>query len=405
MNTNSRLFELNVSFLLRISFTHKNGEYPIVLRLKYRGAKKDINTGLTVLRSNWVAGAYCVLPKAKNAAIINREIQEITHKCKILFQKMSAQYDEFSLDEFILRLKGNENPPETILEYTDKKIDELKHRVGIDLAKTTFIKYVRTNKYLTDFLNQKMHIKNIPVSRIDLGFLENFYKFLRKEKNNSNNSAVALLNCLKTILQEAVKNGTIRNNPFIKMSLTQNPVQRGYLNIEEIRQIECLTNLSTSLERYKDIFLFACYTGLSYSDIATLKSQHIIIEPDGSIHIEKYRDKTGILSYVPLLRSAENILIKHSSTGKCKDFNWYIPSNQKINVALKEIARLAKIEKNIFMHLARHTFATTVTLSNGVPLESVGKMIGHQGMKNLMIYAKIVNNKVKKDMEQVRSIF
>ena len=151
--------------------------------------------------------------------------------------------------------------------------------------------------------------------------------------------------------------------------------------------------------------LFACFTGLAYSDITTLRSQHIIIDPDGSKHIEKYREKTGILSYVPLLPVAEKILIKYSPTGDCRDFTWRVPSNQKLNFALKEIARLARIEKNLFMHLARHTFATTVTLSNGVPIESVGKMIGHSGMKNLMIYAKIVNSKVKKDMEGVMGVF
>lgn len=405
MKSDSRLFELNVSFLLRTSFTNTNGEHPIVLRLKYRGQKKEITTGLTVLSANWIAGAYCVLPKAKNAAIINNSLKDISHKCKVMFQKLSDQFVDFTLDELIARIKGTENPPETLLEYTTNKLAELKQRVAVDLAQTTYLKYARTQKYLVEFLHHKMSLKNIAVSRVDINFLENFFKFLRKEKNNSNNSAVALLNCLKTILQDPVKNGVIRNNPFIHMSLTQHPVQRGYLNIEEIRQLQALNDLSPSLDRYRDIFLFACFTGLAYSDIASLKAQHLIMESDGSIHIEKYRDKTGVLSYVPLLASAEAILIKYSPTGKCKDFNWQIPSNQKVNKALKELAKLAKIDKNLFMHLARHTFATTVTLSNGVPLESVGKMIGHQGMKNLMIYAKIVNNKVKNDMDRVRNIF
>jgi site-specific recombinase XerD len=210
---------------------------------------------------------------------------------------------------------------------------------------------------------------------------------------------------LKTILHEPVKKGVIRYNPFVSMALTQQPVKRDYLTTEEIKTLQQLDGLTDAMERNRDLFLFACFTGLAYSDIATLRSQHIIIDPDGSKHIEKYREKTGILSYVPLLPVAEKILIKYSPTGDCRDFTWRVPSNQKLNFALKEIARLAGIDKNLFMHLARHTFATTVTLSNGVPIESVGKMIGHSGMKNLMIYAKIVNSKVKKDMEGVMGVF
>jgi integrase len=159
------------------------------------------------------------------------------------------------------------------------------------------------------------------------------------------------------------------------------------------------------MDRNRDIFLFACFTGLSYSDILTLKSHHIITDPDGTKHINKPREKTGVLSYIPLLDSAERIQLKYSPTGRCKDFVWKVVSNQKLNFSLKEIGRRAGIQKTLFMHLARHTFATTVTLSNGVPLESVGKMIGHSGMKNLMIYARIVNNKVKADMERVRGLF
>jgi site-specific recombinase XerD len=189
------------------------------------------------------------------------------------------------------------------------------------------------------------------------------------------------------------------------MALSQQPVKRDYLTTEEIKALQRLSGLSEAMERNRDLFLFACFTGLAYSDIVSLESVHIIIDPDGSKHIEKYREKTGILSYVPLLPVAEKILLKYSPTGDCRDFTWRVPSNQKLNFALKEIARLAGIEKILFMHLARHTFATTVTLSNGVPIESVGKMIGHSGMKNLMIYAKIVNSKVKKDMEGVMEVF
>jgi len=400
-----RIFELNISYILRTSYRFANGEHPIVLRIKYQGAKRDINIGMSILAEHWMSGSGCVVPKAKKAEVINQQLQEISFHVRTVFDKLKNMFGDFSINELIERIKGKEEPPETLMEYVNEKLEDYKTRVDIDLAITTYFKYKRTARYLEEYLMQKHSLKNIPVSRVDQSFLEGFFNFLRRNKLNSHNSSVALMNCLKTILHEPVKKGVLRYNPFIAMSLTQQPVKRDYLTIEEIKAIQGLTGLTDAMERNRNIFIFACFTGLAFSDIVSLKSIHIIVEPDGSKHIEKYREKTGILSYVPLLPMAEKILLKYSPTGDCRDFVWRIPSNQKLNYALKEIAKLAGLKKNLFMHLARHTFATTVTLSNGVPLESVGKMIGHSGMKNLMIYAKIVNNKVKKDMEGVIKMF
>jgi len=400
-----KLLDLNLSFILRTSYKFPNDEHPIVMRIKYRGSKKDITIGLSVKADHWISGSGCVTPQAKKAGTINQQLKDTAYKAKSVFEKLKATHGDFTLEELVDRIKGNETAPESLMEYVESKIKEYQSRVGMDLALSTFYKYQRTKNYLYDFLEEKHSIRNIPVSRVDEAFIEAFFTFLRRNKKNSHNSSVALNNCFKTILNEPVKRGVLRYNPFTRVSLSQVPVKREYLTIEEIRALQELTGLSEAMERNRDIFVFACFTGLAYSDIASLKASHIIIEPDGSKHIEKYREKTGILSYVPLLPAAEKILLKYSPTVDCRDFTWKITSNQKLNKSLKDIAQKSGINKNIFMHLARHTFATTVTLSNGVPLETVGKMIGHSGMKNLMIYAKIVNNKVKKDMEGVMKMF
>lgn len=404
-SNNSRLSEFKISIVIRRTYKVHNGEHPIVLRIYYRGAKRDMNTGLTVAAENWLPRSGCVMPKAKHAAIINQQIQEIVQKTHQIYQKIQSHFGDVTLDELVKHIKGGESTPESIVEYLNGQLKDFESRIDIDLSKRTYYKYKRTAKYLKEFLEQKMSIKNIPVSRIDHTFLEAFFKFLRKERKNGHNTAVALMNCLKTILHEPVKKGVIRYNPFVNMPLKRVAVKRDYLTIEEIKTLQELEGLTPSTERNRDIFIFACFTGLAYSDLATLKAMHIIVEPDGSKHIEKYREKTGILSYVPLLPVAEKILLKYSPTDDCRDFIWRVPSNQKLNFDLKIIAKKAGMEKTLFMHLARHTFATTVTLSNGVPLESVAKMIGHSGMKNVMIYAKIVNSKVKNDMKGLMDMF
>ena len=159
------------------------------------------------------------------------------------------------------------------------------------------------------------------------------------------------------------------------------------------------------MARKKDIFLFACYTGLAYMDIKQLRKEHIISENDGSFYIIKPRQKTGQESIIPLLPAAENILRKYSMTGQLLDFQWYISSNQKMNLGLKYIGERAGVTKTLHMHLARHTFATTVTLANGVPIESVSKMLGHTNIRQTQHYAKVVASKIKLDMVKLKDIY
>ena len=182
-------------------------------------------------------------------------------------------------------------------------------------------------------------------------------------------------------------------------------MNREYLTSDEILAMQKLDNLIPSLDRNRDLFLLACFTGLAYSDIKALHALNIIVEPDGSKHIERYRTKSMVMSYIPLLSAAENILLKYSPTKDCRDFQWKVPCNQKLNQSLKEIAKLAGIHRNLFMHLGRHTFATTVTLSQGISIESVSKMLGHTTLKHTQVYAKIVNSKVKGEMEKLKGSF
>jgi site-specific recombinase XerC len=214
------------------------------------------------------------------------------------------------------------------MEYVESRLVVYKERVGVDLAQTTLYKYNRTKVYLEEFLELKYKLKNILLSRVDVDFLEGFYKFLRKEKGNGNNSSVALMFCLKSILNDPLKKGIIRANPFNEMKLKQNKVPRDFLTIEEVRAIQNIDGLTEQQERNRDIYVFAIFTGLSYSDLVSLNASHIVIEQDGSKYIKKHRNKTGVLSYIPLLPVAEKILIKYSPTANCRDFLWQVISNQ-----------------------------------------------------------------------------
>lgn len=404
-NSNHGFKEISISYLLRKAYRLKNGECPIVVKIQYQGERKEINTGLSAKALDWDAKEGCVSANNKKAMAINKDLARIQNDIDERFIEMRRTIGDFSLGELIERLKGKSNAPQTIVEYLKVKIDDYQSRIGIDLAQTTFYKYRRTATYFQDFLFDKLGQKNLAVTRINKLLLEDFFKYLRKEKKNSHNSSSALMNCLNSILDDAEKAGIIRFNPFKEILLTRKPVNREYLTSDEILAMQKLDNLIPSLDRNRDLFLLACFTGLAYSDIKALHALNIIVEPDGSKHIERYRTKSMVMSYIPLLTAAENILLKYSPTKDCRDFQWKVPCNQKLNQSLKEIAKLAGIHRNLFMHLGRHTFATTVTLSQGISIESVSKMLGHTTLKHTQVYAKIVNSKVKGEMEKLKGSF
>ena len=404
-NSNNLLLDINLHFFCRARQTYKTGLNPISLRITFRGERREILTGLGCKKKDWYADMQQVNPRERLAAATNKELFNILYKVKARFQELQYSGIDFTIDELVDKIKGREAPPQSLAEYMDLKQQELQERLRVDLAVTTFFRYKRTIKYMSEFLLTRKGVKNIAVSSITTDLLKQFFLFLRNQKNQEHNTAVALLNCLKTILKTPVKNGTLRRNPFDDFPLKQKPVFRDYLEMDEIKRLQQLECLNDDEELKRDLFLLACFTGMAYVDIKGLTASVFITDPDGTICIRDTRQKTGIVSIIPLLPAAQEIFKKYSLTGECRDFQWRVMSNQKLNSGLKVIAKRAGIDKPIFMHLGRHTFATTVTLSHGVPLETVSKMLGHATMRHTQLYAKIVATKVKDDMSKISHLF
>lgn len=404
-NSNNLLLDISLHFFCKAQQTYKNGLNPISLRITFRGERREILTGLSCKKNDWHAAMQQVNPRSRLATSTNKELFNILYKVKARFQELQYSGIDFTIDELVDKLRGRQAPPQSLVEYMDMKQQELQERLRVDLAVTTFFRYKRTIRYMSEFLLTRKGVKNIAVSSINTDLLKQFFLFLRKQKNQEHNTAVALLNCLKTILKTPVKNGTLRKNPFDDFPLKQKPVLRYYLEVEEIKRLQQLECLNDDEELKRDLFLLACFTGMAYIDIKGLTGSVFITDPDGTVCIRDTRQKTGIVSIIPLLPAAQEIFKKYSLTGECKDFQWRVMSNQKLNSGLKVIAKRAGIDKPIFMHLGRHTFATTVTLSHGVPLETVSKMLGHATMRHTQLYAKIVATKVKDDMSKISHLF
>ncbi len=274
------------------------------------------------------------------------------------------------------------------------------------LAVGTLKNYGTTEKYILEFLKAKKGTSDVYLSEINYQFIIDFELFLRNhkpadhQKPMQNNGVMKHLERLRKMLTLAIKMELMTKDPFSKYSLHFNKVERGFLTESELETIE---NKKFSIERLqitKDLFVFSCYTGLSYIDLMKLTPDKINLGIDKQYWITTKREKTSNPVRVPLLPKALEIIQKYENHPKVVANGTLLPhiSNQKLNGYLKEVADLCEITKNITFHLARHTFATTITLLNGVPIETVSKMLGHTKISTTQIYAKVVEQKVSQDM-------
>ena len=288
-----------------------------------------------------------------------------------------------------------------------KAVEYHNGNINKSLKPGTLKNYFSTEKYLKQFLRERLKTDDIYLIQLNYKFIVNFENYIRTytpkkaRKTCSNNGAMKHLERLMKITNLALKMEWLDKDPFRNFKLRYIRNERDYLTERELDLIEGTSFMTVGLNRVKDVFLFSCYTGLSYIDIKELHSNQILIGIDGNQWIHTKRIKTNESVKIPLLPRAKEILNKYGEeieqTGKVLP----VYSNQKTNKNLKEIAKACGIHKNITFHVARHTFATTITLSNGVPIETVSKLLGHTKLSTTQIYARVLQKKVGVDMQNL----
>ncbi|HTE25388.1 site-specific integrase [Flavitalea sp.] len=400
-----QLLNIRFSFLCRKTRANSEGKNPIVFRITYRQERRDIFSGLYCDFKDWDAESGRLKHLNKQSAALNNNLELIKRKANDLFDQFKFSGGEFTLDELVDKLRGREERPVLLIDYLEEEKIRIEKRLGIDITMATCNKYKCSAKHVQEFLVKEFKVKNYALHRLDSSFLDKYFRYLRSTKNISHNSAGKYVSFLKTVLMPAIRAGSVKIDGFKEIKLKQKPILKGYLSKEEIEMLTNVQLKSKDLDRIRDIFLFSCYTGLAYSDVKQLSRHHIIKEGDETFFIRKPRQKTGQESIIPLLSVARRILEKYSPTEDFRDFQWRVSANQKMNQRLKTIGSEAKISKELHMHLARHTFATTVTLSNGVPIESVSSMLGHASLKQTQHYAKIISLKLQHDMHKINGLF
>ena len=392
-----------ILFFIRESRVRKDGTASIEIVLTVNGERCAFSTGKRVKSCNWDKTKQQVKGKDEEAQSLNNYLKAIKAK---LYQKEAELLDRgFIVTAELLRDayfdKVESLKEKSLFELFEEHNKEQEKLVGNGVSKATYWISVYTVRLLKEFVQQKYKREDLYLRELNLNFIQSFHTFLRIDKGMAQNSSTKHLKLLKKIINLAVANSYMTTNPFITYKVEREPVEIDFLDEEELRKIINFDTPLPRLERAKDMFLFGCFTGLSYIDIKTLAPEHFEKDNIGRIWIKKRRVKTGVLSRIPLLPIAKLILDKYRGGEKLLP----IQDPADINKYLKDIAILCDIKKRITFHTSRHTFASTVTLANNISLEVVSKMLGHTNTRMTNHYAKLIDKCIGEQMDKLMDTF
>lgn len=392
------------NFWVAPSKVRKNGLAPINATITRNGQRASFSTGRMIQPDNWDCKRQRAKGKSEEVIAINTHLQQISillqQKEDDLISKGYIITADLLRDAMLDKIEALRT--KTLMQLFDDFLSDRRRDMECGkIAKDTFENNNRSANYVREFIRNRYKRTDVALHELNHSFISNFDTFLRNNKVMKKNTSVKSLRTLKQVIGIAIANGYIRADPFAKFKIKREIVERDFLTNEELQRIINHNFTTSRLQRVRDIFIFACFTGLSYSDLRTLEPQHILKDENGRMWIKKKRVKTGILFRVPLLPIAKLILDKYREEERLLP----ILNIGTTDEYLKEIAALCGIEKRISSHTARYTFATTVTLTNRVSLEVVAKMMGHTNTRMTSHYAKVVDEYIGEEMDKLNIIY
>jgi len=396
---------LGIHFVLRMNKATK-GIAPIYARITVNSKRCEVSIKRKISLDSWNFGKGMAKPSTNENKQLNSYLEQIR-------KMMVESYQDLVLSKQVITTEAIKNNflGLDISDMTLCKLIDYHNTNGKETLRWGTLKnYFTTQKYIILFLKEKYKTSDIYLKSLNYKFLVDFEYFLRKhspidhQRPMENNTVMKHIERLRKMIKMAVSYEWLEKDPFIAFKQKFHRFERGFLSEEELKIIEEKEFSIARLQHVKDLFIFSCYTGLSYIDLIQLSPENIQIGIDKKYWLFTSREKTDNPVRIPILPVAMEIINKYKTDPKALVYNRLFPpiSNQRLNSYLKEIADLCLISKNFTFHLARHTFATTVTLTNGVPIESVSKMLGHSKISTTQIYAKVVEKKLSEDMEKLK---
>ena len=386
------------AFYLRSNHVNKDGKSMVMLRCSLNGERANFgSTGIGVDPKTWDCTKSRVKGKNTEALSTNLQLSNLEDLVTSLYYKYEKT-DKLSLERIKQDYLGKTVSTETIMELFEAHNEDVKKQVGCGgLSTTSYSKYELVRKRFAQMILKQYRRKDLRLTEVTPFVIHDFELYLRTEIGQSPNTATKTLKTFKSVILFGIRNGLMTNNPFANIRFHLKGVDRGYLEDDELNRLINKEIGNKRLSLIRDLFVFSCFTGLAYIDLANLKGENIVTL-NGVEWIKGRRVKTGTLINVVLLDIPKRLILKYTDDKRRKEHLFPIISNQKMNEYLKEIAAICDIDKNLTCHIARHTFAT-MALSKGVPIESVSKMLGHTNIRTTQIYAKVTDKKIEHDME------
>ncbi len=390
----------NVLFYIKRTKLLKNGNAPVYLKITVNVKSAEISLKRNIPINLWNTEKNQAKGKTQEAIDLNNYLNSV--RGQLFIHQQNLQEDGKAITAKTLRnaFLGLGEKQWHLVELFTKHNQEMASLVNKDYSPLTLQRYEAALKHIIKFCKVSYMTNDINLGSVDHKFITGFELYLKTNAGCQHNSAMKHIKALRKIIGRALANEYLKKDPFSKYQITIRNKERETLTKTELTNIY---NKKIDIERLdiiRDLFIFQCYTGLAFKDLETLQESHLKLGIDGNQWIFKKREKTDVSCHIPVLPIAKEILFKYQNH-PCRKIQGKllpVPSNQKMNAYLKEIATICGVNKKLHTHLARHTFATTVTLSNGIPIETVSKLLGHTKIQTTQIYAKVLDDKISQDM-------
>jgi len=378
---------------------NKAGLAPLFCRLTYLDKRKQFATGLFIKPESWHNTKQIAEPPNEENSFINSQLSLIKNNINQAFLFLQLQKVTFNVEQIYKQYAGEtQNEDKTLMDALSFHNNRMKKLIGIDVAFTTWEKYHQTQIHISDFIWYKYRKKDILLKELTSNFINEYEYYLKTEKRFMISTVFKCIQRLRRVIKMSIAMDYLVKDPFILYHAKEPHKEIVYLSADELNKLESYPFASDRLAQVRDMFIFCCYTGLAYTEMANLKPENLIRHPDGSVCIEMCRQKTQRNFVVPLLKKAQSIIYKYQNNIQLLP----IITNQKFNAYLKEIADVVNINKRLTHHIARKTFATTILLYNDVPIEIVSELLGHSKISITQEhYAKVMQSKISEHINRL----
>lgn len=393
-------------FYLKKNELKKNGNAPIMARITIDGTPKTFGTKLEIDPNNWDLKHGRVQGKSAQALSINKKLDNIRGRIDKIYEDMLKHEGFATAQKVKLSFLGVGVMDDAILKVFNDQNEDFKKLVEKEeRSQSTYNKYITVYNHLTTFIKERYHRDDMAFRELTSDFIREFDFYLRYDLQSSHNTVWVYTMPVLALVELAIKKGLIRDNPFQDYEINMEETDRGYILKEDVEKLMMCVPSHQRYELVKDLFIFSCFTGLAYADIKKLTRNSIQSFFDGHQWIISRRKKSDIASNVRLMEIPKRIIEKYLGTTR-NEFIFPVPTNATCNTHIGKLVEKAEIitEQKVTFHTARHTFGT-MFLTEGVPLESLSKMMGHKNISTTQIYAKITSQKISKDMDLVTPKF